>query len=62
MTFTVKLRWLMVLLLGLWVVADGAGSIIVYWGQSPLEHLVRLLRISAGLALIYLSVGRALRR
>jgi hypothetical protein len=53
-----KLRWLTVLLLGLWVVADGAGSIILYWGQSPLEHLIRVLRISAGLALIYLSIDR----
>lgn len=53
-----RARWLTVLVLGAWVALDGAGSILVYWGQSPLEHAVRLGRVCAGLMLVYLAADR----
>ena len=53
-----KIKWLVVKLLGLWVVIDGIVSIIYYLDQSLLEHFFRLLRIAAGLILIYLAWGK----
>jgi hypothetical protein len=38
--------------IGLWIVIDGAGSIVVYRQQKWYEHLIRVIRIGAGLVLI----------
>lgn len=43
---------LVAFIFGLWVIADGVGSIIVYWSQTSVEHLVRLIRIVAGVYLV----------
>lgn len=51
-----RLRKLVLLLAaflcGLWVIADGVGSIVVYWSQSLLEHLVRVVRIVTGVYMV----------
>jgi hypothetical protein len=43
------------IVLGVAVAVDGAGSMILYWHQTYLEHLVRVLRIFAGS--IILDIG-----
>ncbi len=50
-----KIKWVIVKLLGLWVAIDGVLSIIYYLDQSPAEHFFRVLRIAAGLLLVYLA-------
>ena len=47
---------LLIVLLGLALMADGIGSIIKYWDQTPIEHLVRVLRILAGLAIVVIGI------
>jgi hypothetical protein len=39
--------------LGCWIVIDGAGSIVVYSKQRWYEHLIRVVRIVVGSALIF---------
>jgi hypothetical protein len=38
--------------LGCWIIIDGAGSIIIYSKQRWYEHLVRIVRIVIGSALV----------
>jgi hypothetical protein len=38
--------------LGVWLIIDGAGSIIKYESQSPVEHLIRVVRCGVGAVLI----------
>lgn len=35
-------------IIGLILIFDGIGSIILYWHQTPIEHLVRILRAFLG--------------
>ena len=44
-------RWLIVLTIGLLVMIDGVGSIIVYYNQGMLDHSVRIARFFAGMIL-----------
>ena len=41
--------------LGIVVFIDGLGSILVYWHQTWIEHLVRVLRMVDGIAVAWLS-------
>jgi len=41
--------------IGVGLVMDGIGSIILYWDQKPIEHLVRVLRACGGLILILIG-------
>jgi len=41
----------------LWIIGDGAGSIIVYWSQSWYEHLVRILRIFVGCVVLVIALS-----
>lgn len=47
---------------GIWCVLDGVGSIAVYWNQSPLEHLVRIVRALVGVLLISFTKKRIMDR
>ena len=41
--------------IGFLIMVDGIGSIILYWNQKPIEHLVRVLRACGGLILILIG-------
>jgi len=49
------IRWILISL-GVWISIDGLGSIAIYWAQSPIEHLVRLLRTLVGCVVIWMAV------
>jgi hypothetical protein len=40
--------------LGAWIIIDGLGSMILYRKQAWYEHAVRVLRIIAGILVIFL--------
>jgi len=44
------------LIIGGWIVFDGVGSIIIYWKQTAKEHLIRVVRIVAGIILVATSI------
>ena len=46
--------WL-IQIIGFGLIIDGVGSIIKYWGQTRIEHLVRVLRACAGFILILIA-------
>lgn len=51
-------KWLLLLsIFGVLLIIDGIGSIIVY-SEQPLifDHLVRLVRVSIGIIIIYISM------
>ncbi len=39
---------IVLLVVGVWLMLDGVGSILVYWHQSILEHAVRCIRFVCG--------------
>jgi len=43
--------------LGVWLIIDGVGSMILYEKQSWMEQAIRVVRVGVGLALIYLGWG-----
>ena len=43
--------------LGVWLIIDGVGSMILYEKQSWMEQAIRIVRVRVGLALIYLGWG-----
>ena len=43
-------------IIGLILIFDGIGSIILYWHQTPIEHLVRILRAFLGAAVILIAI------
>lgn len=47
---------LILVVIGLWLVIDGLGSIALYEDQSPIEHLVRIIRALCGITLILYSI------
>jgi len=42
--------------LGILIISDGVGSIIVYRKQKWYEHTIRILRVSAGATLVVLGI------
>ena len=49
-------RWLLVFVIGILIMIDGAGSIIVYSNQGILDHSVRIARFFAGMILAIVSM------
>ena len=43
-------------LAGLWIIADGIGSLVIYREQRWYEQLVRAIRICAGIVAIYFGM------
>ena len=41
--------------LGIWIIIDGVGSIWKYEAQTPLEQLVRIIRVGVGILVTVLG-------
>jgi cell division protein FtsW (lipid II flippase) len=51
---------LVMLFLGLYLIGDGVGSIIIYNQQSSIEHVPRLMRAAVGGFIIFYVLGVSL--
>ena len=51
---------LVMLFLGMYLIGDGIGSIIIYNQQRPIEHVPRLMRTSVGFFIIFYVLGVSL--
>jgi len=51
---------LVMLFLGLYLIGDGIGSIIIYNQQRSIEHIPRLMRASVGGFIIFYVIGMSL--
>lgn len=42
--------------LGIWLVIDGLGSMLIYCGQKWFEHVPRVVRVAVGVVLVVFGV------